>query len=198
MIGFRRNGALRAASLAGLIALASAAASCSGGGAKPDGSSTGAAGGGAAGTSGGGGNAVTLCKELVSTLCNRSNTCGMLNATPQEIADCITLENVEFGCDRAASTGFPTCLSDVKLLSCAALFTPQGLSPPASCDEPLNTIPLSVAQMKCAALGHVICQKIFMCDGVTPTANDLAACDAEAFFAIECQYAVDVGATYDQ
>lgn len=144
------------------------------------------------------GSPVALCRELVTTLCTRLNQCEGLDASAQDTADCVTLENVEFGCDLATSAGFPTCLNDVKVLSCAALFTAQGLAAPASCDEPLNTIPLSVAQMKCAALGHTICQKFFMCDGVTPTAADLAACDQEAFFEIQCNYAVDVGPTYDQ
>jgi hypothetical protein len=196
MKGFRRISALHCASLIGVFL---AGASCGGGAAQPDSGSTGSAGTGGAGTSGGGTTPVAQCNQLVSTLCTRLNTCNMLDGSAQDQSDCNTLENVEFGCDRATSANFPTCLSDVKLLSCAALFPPMvGLVAPASCDEPLNTIPLSTAQMKCADLAAVICDKIAMCDGIMPTQADLLQCQQDVYSQIGCGFAVDVGPMYAQ
>lgn len=200
MVGHRRMATLPAMSL---IAIVISVAACGGGSSGASDGGSGSAGTGGGGTTGGGGGTsggtpVALCKELISTFCSRSDSCQGIVGTPQEQADCEKFENVEFGCDRAASTGFPACLSDVKLLSCTALFNVNGLNLPQTCEEPLNTIPLSAAQMKCAELAHTICQKIFKCDGTTPTTAELSACDSEAFFEIQCNFVVDVGPTIDQ
>lgn len=218
---FRRIGAH---GVAGLLAVMLVSVGCGGG----SGGSTGTAGGsghaggagttgsagkagggttGSAGTTGAGGAAdntpVGLCKQLVSTLCTRSNTCNAGgDGGPIDVSQCITLENVEFGCDRATSTAFPPCLSDVEGLSCAGLFTANGLQLPGSCNDPLDAIPLSDAQMKCLQLTEVICQKIAACQGVTsPTADDLMNCEqdlASSSDGIGCDFAVSVSATYAQ
>jgi hypothetical protein len=141
-----------------------------------------------------------LCQELVSTLCTRSNQCMGADASVSAQPSCNTLEAVAFGCDRATSAGFPACLNDVKALSCASLFPAAGgLGTPTSCDEPLNSIPLSDAQMKCVALADVVCQKVAMCSGiVAPTSADLMQCESDVASQIQCGFAVDVSATYDQ
>jgi hypothetical protein len=109
------------------------------------------------------------------------------------------LEDIEFGCDRAMSAGFAGCITDVNSLSCASLFTANGLATPASCDEPLNSIPLSDAQMKCIALAQVICQQGAACAAITmPSAAELAQCAQDVAIQIQCGFAVGVSATYDQ
>jgi hypothetical protein len=142
---------------------------------------------------------VQLCQQVVSVLCRRSNECNSADASATDEATCNTLENIDFGCDRAVSAGFAVCLSDVKALSCASLFTAMGLAPPSSCNEPFNSTPLSDAQMKCLALADAICHNAAMCAGVSaPTAMQLSQCQQDVSTQIQCAFAVDVSATYGQ
>ena len=86
--------------------------------------------------------------------------------------DCTTLYNVAVGCDRATSTAFPQCTTDVKSNSCSSLgLDPAGagFKSPASCDTPLMIDP-SDAQNKCAAEpGEVLCDPIDVCQNAAPT-----------------------------
>jgi hypothetical protein len=146
-----------------------------------------------------GGTPVQLCQELVTTLCSRFSSCTGADGSADAESHCRMLENIDFGCDRATSAGFPPCLSDVKNLSCASLFTANGLSTPSSCNEPLSSIPLSDAQMKCLALVGVVCQKGAACSGISiPTATDLMQCEQDVATQIQCGYAVGVSSTYQQ
>jgi hypothetical protein len=162
----------------------------------------GASGNAGAGGSGGvsGGTPVALCKQVVSTICMRLKSCNVLqNPATFDEAACERSENVEFGCDRASSPAFPDCLSDVQLVSCAGLFSPSsGLVLPPSCNDPVNSIPLSAAQSKCADLAAADCTRLFECSGVTPTANDLQSCQIQDYDSAGCGFAVDVGPTYSQ
>ncbi|HET6280916.1 MAG TPA: hypothetical protein VFH73_08120 [Polyangia bacterium] len=192
-----------------LIGLLLAGASCGGGSsAKPDGSTPGndtaAMGdrGGGGGSSGGdvgpiGNTPVEQCKGLVAVICSRFGECQM--KTPADVADCNVVLNVQFGCDRATSAEFPTCLTDTRALSCASLFTANGIQTPASCDTPLN-IPLSDAQTKCVALVNALCQRSNECQGGTATPQQLADCADQLIFGamgIPCPIVVSVSAKYD-
>jgi hypothetical protein len=154
---------------------------------------------GAGGTVAPSGTPVALCKQLISTICMRLKSCNALsNPSTFVEADCERFENVEFGCDRATSTAFPNCVSDAQLVSCASLFTANGLSLPGSCSDPVNTIPLSTAQSKCADLAAADCTRLFQCANVTPTADDLQNCQIVDYGNAGCGFAVDVGASYNQ
>jgi hypothetical protein len=129
----------------------------------------------------------------------RLKSCNVLQMPASFVeANCEKGENVEFGCDRATSTAFPDCVSDVQTVSCASLFPASGLTLPASCDDPLNTIPLSTAQSKCADLAAADCARFFQCIGVTPTAADMQTCQIDDYGQAGCGFATDVGPTYDQ
>jgi hypothetical protein len=145
------------------------------------------------------GTPVALCKQLISTICMRLQSCNAL-ADPTKFveADCERFENVEFGCDRATSTAFPDCVNDARLVSCASLFTSSGLNLPGSCGDPVNTIPLSTAQSKCADLAAADCTRLFQCANVSPTADDLQNCQIIDYGNAGCGFATDVGATYNQ
>jgi hypothetical protein len=191
----QRTGAFWRVAVFGLVL---ASASCGGGNASPDGGGgTGAGGGGAPAT----GTPVQMCNQLVHSICTRDVSCNAADGSAGALADCELLENVLFGCDRATSTNFGDCLNDTKTVSCAGLFTPNGLFTPASCDDPLN-IPLSDAQMKCVALVRTLCTRALQCDGqVNPAPVDVQDCEASIFFdpaGIPCPYATGVSATYDQ
>lgn len=192
-----------------LLGLLLASASCGGGSsAKPDGSTPGndtAAMGdrGGGGSSGGdvgpiGSTPPEQCKGLVAVICSRLLACDA-TATPQDQTDCSALLNVEFGCDRATSADFPTCLADTRALSCASLFTANGVQLPASCNTPLD-IPLSDAQTKCIGLVKAICDRSNTCQGGTATAQQLADCSDQLIFGmngIPCPRVTAVGAKYD-
>jgi hypothetical protein len=170
------------------------------------GGSSGAAGAAGAGGSTGGGGAgagtpVALCKQVVATVCMRLKSCpgALPDPTTFVQADCERVENVEFGCDRATSIAFQQCLIDVTTVSCAALFSPTtGLELPPSCAAPLNSIPLSMAQQKCADLAGADCMRLAQCLGITPTAAQLQQCQIDDYANAGCGLAVDVGPTFAQ
>jgi hypothetical protein len=142
---------------------------------------------------------VALCERVVATICKRLQSCPGVLTDPSTFveADCERRENVEFGCDRATSNAFLDCLSDVTAVSCAGLFSPTaGLVLPASCDAPLNSIPLSSAQQKCADLAAADCMRQAECLGVTPTADQLQQCQIQDYDSAGCGFAVSVGPTY--
>jgi hypothetical protein len=158
----------------------------------------GAAGGGTTGTGGATDNSpVGLCKQLITTLCTRSNDCNVGDAGTVDVAQCSMLQNIAFGCDRA--TIFPSCLSDVKALSCTGLFSPaNGLVLPGSCDAPLN-IPPSDAQTKCTTIVDVICDPTEVCNNIAPTQTQaFMTCESDGIQQIGCAFVVSVGATYNQ
>ena len=166
---------------------------------------TGGAGGagGTGGVSGAAGAApgspIALCRQLVATICLRLYLCPGVDQNPGTFseAECEKTEDVEFGCDRATSNGFPDCLSDVKTISCAGLFSQSsGLQLPPSCDDPINTIPLGTAQSKCADLAAADCMRLFQCRGVTPSADDLQNCQIQDYASAGCGLAIDVGPSY--
>jgi hypothetical protein len=160
----------------------------------------GAAGGGITGTGGATDNSPAgLCKQLITTLCMRSNDCNVGDAGTVDVAQCSMLQDIAFGCDRATSTMFPPCLSDVKALSCAGLFSPaNGLVLPGSCDVPLN-IPPSDAQTKCATIVDVICDPAEVCNNVAPTQTQaFMTCESDGIQQIGCAFTVSVGASYNQ
>jgi len=177
--------------------------SSGGAGSGAAGSSTAGTGGAGSGTAGIGGatdnTPVGLCKQLITTLCMRSNECKASDAGVVDVAQCSTLQDVAFGCDRATSTAFASCLSDVKNLSCADLFSAtNGLALPGSCDVPTNIAP-SDAQTKCATLVEVICDPTDLCSNVVPTqTQSLMTCEADGIQQIGCDFAVSVSATYNQ
>jgi hypothetical protein len=196
-----------AAVLAAVLACAACGGGSSGTGSGGSGGSTGKAGStgsagraGSAGAGGVSGTPVALCKQLVSTICMRLQSCNALqNPATFVEADCERVENVEFGCDRAMSTAFPDCVNDVQTVSCASLFSATtGLALPMSCDDPVNMIPLSTAQQKCADLANADCMRIFQCAGQTPTADQLQSCQVADYGNAGCGFATDVGATYMQ
>jgi hypothetical protein len=137
---------------------------------------------------------------MVATICGRLKSCPGVLQDPTTFvdADCERTEDVEFGCDRATSNAFPTCISDITAISCAALFGANGLSLPASCNEPLNTIPLSTAQSKCAELAAADCMRLAQCLGITPTADQLQQCQIQDYENSGCGFAIDVGPSYAQ
>jgi hypothetical protein len=196
---------IRAHGAAAVLVVAFACAACGGGSAKGgagDGATagTGGAGGGQAGSGGATDNTpVGLCKQLITTLCTRSNECKASDAGVVDVAQCSTLQDVAFGCDRASSTAFAACLSDVKTLSCTGLFSPtNGLVLPGSCDVPTN-IPPSDAQTKCANLVEVICDPTDLCSNVVPTQTQaLMTCETDGIQQIGCAFAVSVSTTYNQ
>ena len=193
MTGFRR---IEASGAACLLAVVLIAASCGGGSATPDGAPTGSAGtGGGAGSNGN--TPVGQCKDVVTTLCNRDNQCNMLNSTPADMMSCVAANNVAFGCDRAAMP-FTDCLTDVKAVSCSALFPAAGPTLPASCDDPINAIPLSTPQQKCADLANAVCERSAGCQGITPTPTQLQNCQADVFAQLGCLYAIDVSPMFMQ
>jgi hypothetical protein len=171
-------------------------------GAAGDAGSAGA--GGAGGSSGAGGAAagapVALCRQVIATICTRLAACpNTLQNPPPDEATCERMEDVEFGCDRATSNAFAACLGDVTTVSCAALFPLfTRFQLPMSCDDPLNSIPLSTAQLKCADLAAADCARRAQCEGITPVPDALQACESEDYMNANCGFAVDVGATYAQ
>jgi hypothetical protein len=198
MTGYRRT---RSFGAAVLFAAVLASAGCGGGSATTDGAATGSAGStGTGGTGAPSGTPVALCQQLVTTVCMRLKSCNVLQNPAMFVeADCEKAENVEFGCDRATSTMFPDCVNDVKTVSCAGLFSQtNGLTLPPSCDNPLNTIPLSPAQTKCADLAGADCMRLAQCLGITPTADQLQQCQIDDYANAGCGLAVDVGPTYQQ
>jgi hypothetical protein len=130
---------------------------------------------------------------VIATICTR---CLQDTPSPNE-ATCEKTEDVEFGCDRATSNAFPACLSDVTNSSCATLFPPfGGFQLPASCNDPLNTIPLSTAQLKCADLATADCTRRAQCEGIAAVPDALQPCESEDYDNANCGFAVDVGNTY--
>lgn len=213
MTGFQPIRSFRgAAVLASVLACAACGGGSSGGGGAGSGMSGSGGGstgsGGKAGATGGStgaggvvsGTPVALCNQLVTTICTRLKSCMVVSDPTTFVeADCEKVENVEFGCDRATSTAFPDCVSDVQTVSCAGLFSmTDGLVLPPSCDDPVNTIPLSAAQQKCADLAEADCTRIFQCAGQTPSADDLQNCQIEDYGNAGCGFATDVGPTYQQ
>jgi hypothetical protein len=201
--------AIRSFRSAAVLATVLSCAACGGGSSSPSGgggtTGTGTGGGtaGKAGTGGAGaisGTPVQLCGKLVQTICMRLKSCNVLqNPAAFVEADCERVENVEFGCDRATSTAFPDCLADVQAVSCAGLFSATaGLQLPPSCDDPVNTIPLSTAQQKCADLAGADCARLAQCLGITPTADQLQQCQIDDYANAGCGLATDVGPTYAQ
>jgi hypothetical protein len=170
-------------------------------GMKSDGGTMDAAGAagttGSAGTGGVANTPVAQCQDLVKTLCNRANACQMLNATPDELAQCVRVNNVEFGCERA-TVSFADCASDARLVSCAGLFPATGIALPASCDDPVNSVPLSAAQQKCSDVAQLACQRSATCAGVTPTQQQLQDCWSQAFSDLTCFAVVGVSSTYNK
>jgi hypothetical protein len=136
----------------------------------------------------------------VTTICTRLKICPGALPDPATFveAECERSEDVEFGCDRATSNAFPNCLSEVQLVSCSFLFSSNGLSLPPSCDDPVNTIPLSAAQSKCADLAAADCMRLFRCAGVSPSVDDLQNCQIEDYANAGCGLAIDVGPSYTQ
>jgi hypothetical protein len=210
MIGFGRIRSFSAAAVA-VVVFAFAACGGSSGGSPGAAGSTGNAGSGSAGATGTSGSTgaagmaaagtpVGQCQKLIATICTRLKSCpGVLtDPTTFNEMECETSERVEFGCDRATSTAFPDCLNDVTTVSCASLFPSTGLALPASCDTPLNTIPLSTAQSKCADLAGADCMRLAQCLGITPTADQLQQCQAQDYANAGCGFATDVGPTYQQ
>ena len=208
MTGFQ---SIRSFCGAAVLAVVLASSAC-GGGSSSSGAGgsgvTGSAGnkGGAAGNAGsagaGGvptGTPVALCNQVISTICMRLKSCNALQDPTKFVeADCERAENVEFGCDRATSTAFPDCVSDVQTVSCASLFTANGLALPGACDAPLNMIPLSAAQQKCADLAQADCTRFFQCSNETPTADVLQTCQIDDYGNAGCGFATDVGPSYQQ
>jgi hypothetical protein len=191
MTGSRRIGAAGATSL---LAVVLVGASCGGGGAASS-DATGSAG---TGGSAAPGTPVAQCKEVVSTLCNRDNSCHPSQmATAQNLMDCQTLNGIAFGCDRA-TVSFGDCLTDVKVVSCASLFPATGSGLPPSCNDPIDAIPLSTAQQKCGDLAEVVCERSAGCQGITPSPAQLQNCQLQAFSDLDCLFAIDVSATFDQ
>jgi hypothetical protein len=190
----------------GLLLLSVACSACGSGGGAGDGGAAGTTGAsgttGTAGTTGGAGTTgntpVGQCKQVVTTLCNRDNACNNAGAgTAAEIMACVNANNVAFGCDRA-TVSFADCLADVNVISCASLFPASGLGLPVSCNDAVDSIPLSVAQMKCSDLASAVCQRSARCQGVVPTPTQLQACQQDAFSQLDCLFAIDVSATYNQ
>jgi hypothetical protein len=215
MTGFHPT---RSFGAAALTAVVFAFAACGGGGSSTphdgaagstgtSGSTGGSGSTGTSGSTGGGGHVapsgtpVALCQQLVSTICMRLKACPNVLQDPTTFveADCERAENVEFGCDRASAMTFPDCVNDVQTVSCAGLFSAtNGLTLPPSCDDPLNTIPLSTAQSKCADLAGADCMRLAQCLGITPTADQLQQCQIDDYSSAGCGLATDVGPTYDQ
>jgi hypothetical protein len=197
--------------IVGALALTFASIACGNGSGTGGAGASGHAGSGTAGTGGAAGSSTSgsgggtdnspagLCKQLITTLCMRSNDCNVGDAGTVDVSQCSTLQDVAFGCDRATSTAFPSCLSDVKALSCTGLFSPtNGLVLPGSCDLPLN-IPPSDAQTKCATLVDVICDPTEVCNNVAPTQTQaFMTCESDGIQQIGCAFAVSVSATYNQ
>jgi hypothetical protein len=130
----------------------------------------------------------------------RLKTCNVVKDPSTFVeADCERMEDVDFGCDRATSLLFPDCVSDVTNVSCAGLFSQTaGLQLPPSCDDPVNSIPLSNAQLRCADLALADCMRLAQCEGITPTADQLQQCQIDDYSSAGCGFAVDVGPTYAQ
>jgi hypothetical protein len=191
------------------LILVGAACGSSGGGSKTDGGGGGAGGGG--GSDAGGGSDLGLpgsdapigatpaeqCNALVTTLCTRGGEC--LNTTPAQQSNCQTLLNVQFGCERA-TLPFTACVQDTRALSCSALFPMGSASPPASCDMPLEAIPVSQAQMQCVALVRALCTRSAECQNIMATPAQIDGCVEEAIFGMDgipCPFVTGVSATYD-
>jgi hypothetical protein len=189
---FGRNGALLGAT-ALMVALAAA---CGGSGGGATAGTSGSNGGGGTGGTTTPTGAVDACKALASTVCTRDNSCNARGATAQELADCTTAQDIAFGCDRATSAGFSTCLKDVQILSCPSIFPAAGgLALPASCDDPINSTPLSDAQNKCGEIASAFCDRVFMCMNVAaPSATDSASCQQVYFDQIGCLFAKSAAA----
>ena len=160
----------------------------------------GSAGAGSAGAGAVSGTPVALCNQLIATICMRLKSCNALkNPATFVEADCERAENIDYGCDRAASPTFADCVTDTQTESCASLFTANGLTLPGACDDPVNTIPLSAAQQKCADLAQADCTRFFQCSNETPTSDVLLACEQDV--TTTCRAAAtttDVGPTYQQ
>jgi hypothetical protein len=185
MTGFRGMHSSNGASLLGLAVLTIWVGACGGGGgSKADAGAT--------------GTPTELCTRLATTICTRAQSCNVASATFVQ-ATCVMRDTVAFGCDRATSANFPACVNDVEAISCAGLFSPTaGLILPPSCDDPINTIPLSDSQSKCDDLAVADCQWGAACLGITPTAAQLQACEVDDFSTNNCLFTTAVGATYDQ
>jgi hypothetical protein len=137
---------------------------------------------------------VAACRQLTATLCARDAQCAGQTATPAALALCDQRGQVVLGCDRATSSLFPACLQDTAALGCTALFTPDGLILPPSCDAPLN-IPLSTAQNQCLALVDAFCRRAVGCDNGTDA--DVTNCiQFELDRDLPCQLAIDVTPNY--
>jgi hypothetical protein len=199
--GFRRIASLMGAAC---LTLALTASSCGGGSSSP-------ADGGGAGTTGAGGTGVTvtgtpseLCSKVVTTFCNRLNSCTNADAGAADVATCITAFNVNFGCDRVAATvtGFDDCLRDILAVSCATLFPTdstgaQSTALPGACNAPLNAVPASAAQQQCGDLAQTYCMAGLACLQDTD-ATDLQNCVQDtAVNALSCGFATGESATFD-
>jgi len=186
MTGFRGIDSSRGSRWLGLALLTTWVGACGGGGATPAvvsaGPTTGQAG----------------CVQLAKTFCARSMQCNAPDAGAPQIADCIRINGVVFGCDQVTTQDFTSCATDIQGLSCPGLFPDGGAVSPPSCDTPFSTIPLSAAKMKCGDLAEAYCEKIVTCEMLTVTNDDLAQCQSDIYDQLGCFLASDVGAGFDQ
>jgi hypothetical protein len=171
-----------------MAVVAGSVAGCGGGGGTADGSAgtSGSAGMGGAGTGAPAGTPVAQCNEFVDTFCGRSVACAQ-DAGTVDKETCVRRFGVLVGCERA-TTAFTTCLDDTKLLSCSSLT----VGPPPSCDDPINKIPFSTAQMKCIELAGVYCSWSAKCQMLTPTAAQLQNCQNLVADDFGCLFATNV------
>lgn len=198
---FRCLGALCRALIVGSTLLAAACGS-SGSGGNNDGGRGDGGGGNPDGIGVGTGTPADQCRTLVTTICRRGDQCSGTDGGATGLAQCQAVLGTEFGCDLATEP-FGACLSDVNAVSCGTLFPQGGLAVPGSCQEVINRIPLSDAQMKCFALAGTLCTRSLMCStGVaTPDPTDVDACVASLTSDIDgipCLLATGVSATYNQ
>jgi|GEM_PF-5260994 len=192
-----------------------ALAGCGGGGsssAKGTGGST-LSGGGTGGISGGGsggaggtvvasGTPVDMCKQFGKVMCTREGQCSGTALTPAQQTDCEGIWNVENNCD-ATPTGidFSACLTDIQVLSCASLIQSDGTpNPPQACQNQINNIPSSDAQIKCAALIGAFCDRLAQCAGLPQSASDacLSSNLTDPQNGVPCFDAISVSASYPQ
>jgi hypothetical protein len=188
------------------LALALLGAACGGGDSKSDAGGTGGPGGPGACTIGTyDSTPVGQCKKFVNVFCCRAQTCDPPDGGTDggTLASCQSAVEVAVGCDRATSTAFPLCITDTQAVSCSGLgLNPggAGFQPPASCNDPINSIPLSDAQNKCGVLGQVICDPIDVCANPNnpPSDQSFMDCVNQAYNdVLQCAFATGVSATYN-
>jgi hypothetical protein len=226
MNGSRRILTLGGAGFLGVIAMTFAAASCGGSSTATPGDG-GAAGStrpadtGTAGTSGTAGTTGTAgtapsgtagtssttggpttgpqgCTQAVTEFCARDLECVDTGATASDMADCVRQNGVALGCSRATTEDFKDCVSDLKALSCATLFPADGSGGAvASCSNQFSSIPPSTAETQCDKIAVAACEKDAQCDGPL-TSDEMLQCESDLATALNCPFATDVGATFNQ